>query len=115
MEKEGKLKTQKFRNFCKNNLKVTVNNLVCVKQLRTNYTIHEKQLSDIFCNIKHEIHAICDGVADQWRERAAKKQFLGSSLRKLQERTTQEFRWKNIQYKGTFTEILEEIHQIVFE
>ena len=47
---------------------------------------------------------------DQWRERAAKKQFLVSSLRKLQEATTQDFMWKNIQYKGTFTEILEEIH-----
>ena len=85
------------------------------KLLRTNYTTHEKQLTDIFCNIKHGKHAICDGVADQWRERDAKKQFLGSSLRKLQERETEEFLRKKIQYKGTFTEILEEIYQELFE
>ena len=94
---------------------MTVNDPVCLKLLRMNYTTREKQLIDIFCNIKHGIHAICDGVADQWRERAAKKQFLGSSLRKLQERGTQEFLGKNIQYKGTFTEILEEIYQKLFE
>ena len=85
LEKEGKPKTQNFEISAKNTLKVTVNDLVCLKELRTNYTSREKQLFDIFCNIKHGIHAICDGVADQWRERAVKKQFLVSSLRKLQE------------------------------
>ena len=72
MEKEGKLKTQNFEISAKNTLKVTVNDLVCLKQLRMNYTSREKQLFDILCNIIHERHAICDGVADQWREQARK-------------------------------------------
>ena len=36
-------------------------------------------------------------------------------MRKLQHRSTQEFMCKDIHIKGTFTEILEEFHQIVFE
>ena len=98
-----------------NILKETLNSLDCLKQLLTNCKIHEKQLIDISATFKHELHGICDGVAHQWREHAAKKQLLRSGLRKLQDRSTQEFMCKDIHSKGTFTEILEEIQQIVFE
>ena len=48
-------------------------------------------------------------------KKTAKKQFLKSGLRKLQHRSTQDFMCKDIHLKGTFTEILKEIHQTVFE
>ena len=98
-----------------NNLQVTLVSLNCLKQFRMNCIKSQKQLIDISATFKHELHGICDGVTYQWREHTTKRQFLRSGLRKLQHRSTQDFMCEDIHLKGTFTEILEEIHQIVFE
>ena len=105
----------KFRNFWSNDLQVTLVSLNCLKQLCMNCIKLQKQLIDISATFKHELHGICDGVTHRWRERTTKKQFLRSGLRKLQDRSTQDFMSEDIHLKGTFTEILEEIQQVAFE
>ena len=88
-----------------NDLRVTLDNLNCIKQFCMNCIKMQKQLIDIFATLKHELHGICDGGVDQWQEHATKKQFLRSSPRKPEDRSASKFIYKDIHYKGTVEKI----------
>ena len=75
--KGRKSKNPKFRNFYKNTVKQTVNDLICIKQLRTNHTLREEQL------IRHFLqHYTCKDMQFvmesqiKWPECDVKKQFI---------------------------------------